>query len=295
MSKSGLIRCILALVLTGYLVVALSVANNMAARDLCRGFDIEVDSVAGASGFVSEGEISRLLSEWKLDKVAMPAARVPLQTIENRLNAIDNIEKAQVTRMADNRIHIAVTPMIPVARVFDSGHSYYINRDGKRLTANARYRLDVPMVVGHFDARLQPRSLVPLLERIASDPDWNAIVSQVSVDSRSRDIILVPMIRGHVINLGDTADLDSKLERVMAMYHKVLPVRGWDYYDTLSVKWGGQVVATRRLKSLGEPIIRFDREGEADPDEDISAMVTGADTDTVASAVTANKKSYEPS
>ena len=81
----------------------------------------------------------------------------------------------------------------------------------------------------------------------------------------------------------------------MAMYHKVLPVRGWDYYDTLSVKWGGQVVATRRLKSLGEPIIRFDREGEADPDEDISTMVTGADTDTVASAVTANKKSYEPS
>ncbi len=32
------------------------------------------------------------------------------------------------------------------------------------------------------------------------------------------------------------------------MYRKVLPVKGWLYYDTISVKYSGQVVATRAKK-----------------------------------------------
>ena len=62
----------------------------------------------------------------------------------------------------------------------------------------------------------------------------------------------------------------------MKMYHKVLPVKGWDYYDTISVKWGGQVVATRRLKSIPEPFIRFDQEGDETDDENLDNML--ADT-----------------
>ncbi len=262
-----------------YLAFALFVANDMAAREMCAGIDIKVLQEEGLRKFVSGGEVRRLLDEWGLGDVKRPVATIDLQEIEDRLNSIVNIEHATA---ANRKVRVSVTPMIPVARVFDINGSYYINRSGKRLTANHRFRLDVPVITGHFDSINNAVSLIPLVERLANNPDWNAIVAQISIDPKNHDVILVPMIRGHVVNLGDTSDIDNKLERVMLMYHKVLPLKGWNYYDTISVKWGGQVVATRRQKKIAEPLIRFDQEGDETEIEDVNSMLVSTETDTAA-------------
>lgn len=275
MSKKSVIRCLLALLLAAYVSVAVAMANADYRVRPCAGFDIRIDAGAPDTlNFVTVGEVRRLLGEWNLDRTDRAAADIDLQRIEDRLNAVTNIEKATVSRMPDDRIRIAVEPMVPVARVFDySGRSYYINRVGKRLTASARYHLDVPVITGRFDSGSNPAALIPIVERISRDPQWEAITSQLMVNPGNGDIILVPLIRGHVVNLGDTADIDDKLARVMTMYRKVLPLKGWEYYDTISVKWAGQVVASRRVKSIPEPAVRFDQEGDVE-EENVDAMLT---------------------
>ena len=283
MTKKSVIRCLLALLIAAYIGVAVVMANQAAQAARCKGFDIRIVLAEGSGNFFTDAEVRRLLHEWKLDDTDRPAASINLQKIEDRLCAVDNIESALVERMPDNTIRMTVVPMIPVARVFDfNGGSYYINRDGKRLTANARYHIDVPVISGNFDDSLhRADALIPLIEYLHNDSAWNAITSQVMVDRVTRDIILVPLIRGHVVNLGDTSAIPDKLNRVMAMYHKVMPMKGWEYYDTISVKWAGQVVATRRVKSIPEPAIRFDQEGEIE-EEDINSMLIATDTDTTA-------------
>lgn len=282
MTKKGVIRCLMALLLVAYIGVAVVMANQQSARDKCRGYDIRILQDDGSRDFVTQAEVRRLLKEWSLDDTDRPASSIDLQKIEDRLSGVVNIESAMVQRMPDNTIRLTVMPMIPVARVFDfKGNSYYINRDGKRLTANARYHIDVPVISGNFDSIHSPASLIPLVERLHSDPQWNAITSQVMVDPHTRDIILVPLIRGHVVNLGDTSGIPDKLTRVMTMYRKVMPVKGWEFYDTISVKWAGQVVATRRAKSIPEPAIRFDQEGDIE-EEDINSMLVATDSDTTA-------------
>lgn len=274
MTKKGVIRCLLSLLIAVYLGFALVMANQAYQREQCQGFDIRIVQPEGSRNFVTRGEIMRLLHLWKLDNTSGPATAVNLQAIEDKLRAEINIEDAEAQLLPDGHIRLTVTPMIPVARVFDySGHSYYINREGKRLTANARYHLDVPIITGTFDKKHSPADILPVLNYIRRDSAWNAITAQLMVESDTRDIILVPLIRGHVINLGDTTDIPGKLRRVMAMYHKVMPLKGWMYYDTISVKWGGQVVATRRVKSIPEPLIRFDQEGDVE-EEDINSMLT---------------------
>lgn len=282
MTKKGVIRCLLSVVLMCYLAFALFIANDMAAHEMCAGIDIKVHQDDESRNFVTPGEVRNLLDEWKLDEVRRPLSSINLQEIEDRLNGVVNIERATAQRLANRKVRISVTPMKPVARVFDRNGSYYINQSGKRLTANHRFRLDVPVITGHFDSSHNVVSLIPLVERLSTDPAWNAIVAQISVDPYSHDVILVPMIRGHVVNLGDTADIDDKLARVMLMYHKVLPLKGWNYYDTICVKWGGQVVATRRQKKIAEPLIRFDQEGDETDNEDVNIMLVATDADTAA-------------
>lgn len=280
MTKNSVIRCILSLVLAAYLSLALMVSNDMAAREVCRGLDVKVEQSIASSNFVTEDEVRNILRDWQLDSVNKALSAINLQEIENTLDCIVNIEEAIVERRADNRVHVTVTPMIPVARVFDRSGSYYINRSGKRLTANSRFRLDVPIITGHFDSIYPPTMLLPLINKISNDSAWNALVAQIIMEPKHHDVILVPMIRGHVINLGDTSQIDNKLQRVMTMYHKVLPVKGWNYYDTLSVKWGGQVVASRREKSIPEPLIRFDQEGDETDNEDVNNMLVDNVADT---------------
>ncbi len=63
------------------------------------------------------------------------------------------------------------------------------------------------------------------------------------------DILLIPRVAGHVINFGDASGLERKRRALMAIYRNVMPYKGWEEYDTISVKFRGQVVATRRDKS----------------------------------------------
>lgn len=267
-----------------YLGMALIIANNLESAALYSGLEIDIRNSESNRDFVTKGEVLRMLKEWNLpDSLSRDFSSIDLQEIEDRLGAVDNIEEATVERLANNKVRVTVTAMIPVARVFDRNGSYYINHAGKRLTANSRFRLDVPIVTGEFNESHPAKSLLPLIERISSDEAWNSLIGQISVDPRNRDIILVPMIRGHVINFGDTTAIESKLARIMTMYHEILPVKGWNFYDTLSVKWGGQVVATRRLKSIPEPLIKFDQEGEGTADDDdINSMIVSQDADTAA-------------
>ena len=139
MTKKGVIRCLMALLLVAYIGVAVVMANQQSARDKCRGFDIRILQNDGSRDFVTQTEVRRLLKEWSLDDTDKPASAINLQKIEDKLAGVVNIEDAMVERMPDNTIRLTITPMIPVARVFDfKGNSYYINRDGKKLTANAR-------------------------------------------------------------------------------------------------------------------------------------------------------------
>jgi cell division protein FtsQ len=210
--------------------------------------------------------------------------------IEQALKSLDNIEDVNFVYLNDGSLKCDVIPMVPVARIYDSKGSHYINKDGKNMRANLRYHVDVPIIVGQFDKDHSATSLLPLLDYIKNHPATDALVSSIKVD-RNRDIIIVPIIRGHVINFGDTTDIVNKWERIKTMYRKVLPVKGWDTYDTISVKWRGQVVATRRVKKLAEPMLSYISEADSayvDDTETMSALTPEAIDHTNASTNDSN-------
>ena len=151
--------------------------------------------------------------------------------------------------------------MQPVARIFDGKDSYYINKDGKRISADARYHLDVPVLTGNFDSIHQAKELLPLLDYIKSDSMWNTIISMVKIDKK-HEILLVPAIKGHVIKFGNMDNMDNKFVRLHRFYHEVMPVKGWSCYDTIAVKWDGQIVATKRKKKVVDKDLTYDEEIE---------------------------------
>ncbi len=237
----------LSIILVGYAVAAIVFTQMMSAGDKpCR---LDVVLADPSNKFVTEQEA------WQNARVAlpdgftrMPLDSIDLQAVEDALNDIDNIEQANVyfVYRADSVfLRAEVSAMRPVARVFDGAGSYYINRQGKRLTANYRYKVDVPVVVARFNDRRKPTYIIPLVNYMNYDNRFNSLVTSMEVEPDG-DIIIYPMVANARINFGDTTNIKDKVHRIMLAYHRILGKRGWDLYDTISVKFDNQIVAHRR-------------------------------------------------
>ena len=258
----------LALILTAYIVAAVTIARQWAATDVCRGVTVTVTDSATA-GFVTVRELVADLDSFPVKAPGMRLRDINTHAIVDRLMQIDQIETASAIVYTDGTIDITAVPLKPVARIFDDNthRSYYINRQGKRMWATARYHTDVPVVSGRFDSVFPARSVLPLINYLEQHPRWDSLVTHIHVDSPS-DIMLVPIVHGHVINIGTADDLADKFERLDLAYRYVMPVKGWNFYDTVSVKWDGQIVATRRYRPLPPPPDPADLEADIeDPDE----------------------------
>ena len=273
---SKYLKIAFSLLLVAYLVITLSVTASEKDDALCSGVEIVVEADGGNSGFVTASELAQELDSFPSRAKGTALANINTQEIRRHLLSMDKIEDATVVRYTDGRIRIAVRPIEPAIRVFDEGESYYVNRQGKRVKATARYHKNVPIIEGHFeidDTAFTPLSLLPLVDYISADTVWNSFITMIQVKS-PREVILIPAIREHVINLGEPSNLANKFERLRRFYSEVLSSQGWEKYDTLSLKWDGQLVATKRHRKVAEVDIAQFEEDEA---VDTGTMLAGDD------------------
>ncbi len=270
LTKRGITLCLLSLMLTLYLVIALATAQGIAAEAPCNGVRISVSQNA-MSPFVTPDDIDHELDGIVASADSMAAASYNLREMELRLGALSIIENVNCRRLANDVIAIDVVPMIPVARVFDNHGSYYINRAGKHLQASARYQIDVPVIITDNDSLTNADEIIPLLDRITENKMWSQLVSALKVD-RGGDIFIVPAVSGHIVNIGDGSNIDDKMTRLFAFYNQVLDVKGWNYYDTISVKFANQVIGKIVPGRLRKNVIDDDDLSFEDEDIDIEII-----------------------
>lgn len=275
MSKADIMHCLMSIALIAYMVVALSFTTRLAKDDTFKGIHINVADSTLRS-FVTAQDIDDELEGISRKICSIRRDSLDTMLLERTIMSKDNIESANCMVLSDGSLRIDVVPLIPVARVFDTaGANYYVNRNGKRMKASVRYRMDVPVVTGNFTSGTNPVFVLPLLDYLALHPDAAAMTGAINVASNG-DIIIVPTIKGHVINFGDTNDIANKMARLKTFYRKVMPVKGWEYYDTISVKWRGQIVAKRRNEGH-QPAAPLEEE-HIDLDDE-STMLTSTHSD----------------
>ena len=266
---------ILTVITVGYLVAAWFMTKSAAANRMCQGVLITVHDTSEIH-FVTPQELSAELGDLPSRALDTRLADIDIDSIERMFNLFDKIERVNVNILTSGKLLIDVWPMRPVARIFDSaGQSYYINRAGKRIAAEPGYFLDVPVVKADFSPTFPATSLIPLIDYIEADPDWRDAISMIEARS-SGDIILVPVIRGHVINMGDTTNFADKFRRLKLMYSKVMSSKGWDFYKEISLKWRGQVVGVRRNARSQGPEYLLDEQNEEESTVSTAELDEGA-------------------
>jgi len=275
--------------LLGYTTWVTIWAHGEAARHTCKGVDIMIDRVSTVDSLTLRG-VEYELRNYRGGKiVGAPINQVNTRKLHDYLSKISAFESVECAMGANGRLNIHITPMIPEIRVFDGDNSYYVNKDGKQTPSDADFFVDVPIVKGHFTKSFRPKDILPLVRFVNADPELKQIVAMFEADG-PHDLLLVPRIGGHLVNFGDTTRLAEKKRALMAMYRKVMPYKGWEEYDTISVKFKGQVVATRRVKPVAKVVTEDD---EIDLEETTLPEVTPTATEDTESQTT-QSTSTEP-
>lgn len=231
-------------VLVALLAAAVVWSRGELDSGVCRGVKVRIvneDSIM----FVTKKGILKEITDMNISPVGEKLSKIDTEEIEKRLSKSEYIESVECYIDNSNTFVIEVSQLVPVMRVFDNGNSYYVNRAGKRMSARGRYHIDVPIVNGHFEGGLQPTILLPIIDYVATDDALSSLVSMYEVRDSS-NICFVPSICGHVVNLGNNKDVKSKFEKLMLFYRKVMPEKGWNTYDEVSLKWDYRVVATKK-------------------------------------------------
>ena len=270
-----------------YLGVALWFAYDQASQDHYDEFKIDIHNY-GNPEFITADQIDMELGGLRDNIQNYLIDSINTQEIERRIQKLDNVESANCVALNNGTLRLDVVPLIPVARVFDldRGSSYYINRAGKRMKTSRHYRMDTPVILGSFPDGVNATTAIPVIDYINENADMAALISAVRISPKG-DIMLVPMLKGHIVNFGDSTDIANKFDRLRVFYREVMPMKGWTYYDTISVKWRGQVVAHRHDKQEVESAVE---DVEEDYVDDLSTMSVEPTTESEPEAKENNSK-----
>lgn len=261
-----LLQALILIALVAALAVAILWGRGKAAGERCIAVDVEIAN-ADSSAFVTADGVRAQLKTIGIKTEGELMSDINTDRIEEALAASDYVEQAQCAKCPGGRLLVSATQIVPVMRVFDGDNSYYVNRAGKRVPATSSYHADVPVVEGHFDRRWQPTRLLPLIDAVeALDGEF----ASMYVARDSNNVFVVPRIKGHVVNFGPVTDIDNKIAKLKLFYKEVMPQKGWMTYDTISLKWNHQVVATRRAKAQKATIDYSDDDDE--PMADLQTM-----------------------
>lgn len=242
-------KIVLLVVLLGYVAFAFAFVHEENANRICTGIDFRIVGNTLPDSVLRQGvnsQLARYGHKIKGEKIE----KINLKGLEEYLSTFSNFESVECSINPDSRLRITISPIKAEVRVFtDKGNSFYINRYGKRIVADAEFFIDVPVLIVPQKYENCISSALSVIRYIGSDSELNTLISAYKIDGPN-DLIIIPRLQGHVINFGDSTRLDDKKAAIMAAYRKVLPAKGWNTYDTISVKFKNQIVASRRNKSI---------------------------------------------
>ncbi len=257
-----ILLCLTVIVVVGGITTAAVWADMQARARVCRGVIVHLLNEQQVQ-FVTKQSILAALEKAQLNPKGLPLATIDTDIIEQYIASSEFMENVECYIDSRNNFVIEARQLVPVMRVFDGDRSYYVNREGKRMSATKTYHVDVPVVEGHFTRQWPATRLVPMLDYVSRDKALSQLVTMWVVRDTS-NVCFVPSIRGHIVNMGSPTGYESKFAKLLKFYKEVLSVKGWETYSEITLKWNYQVVGTLRdKKPLTEP--------DYDPDDDDQA------------------------
>lgn len=240
----------LTLMVLGIMFLIASVGKHHDRREIR---DVEITLLnENDNFFLDEAEVFNLMtldgSEWV---AGQKIEGIDLKKLENRLNRNIYLEKSEVFLDLRGNVKVNVWLKRPIARLIpDIGAQSYLCKDESIMPLNDKYTSRVMLIRGegvkylnHQDS-LQTafgKRFMSFMETVGSSAFLKAQVSEIEIRD-NKELVLYPQVTKQYIEFGDLTAYEEKLEKLDLFYNKILPYKGWNTYERVSLKFKNQIV-----------------------------------------------------
>jgi cell division protein FtsQ len=223
----------------------------------CKGIIVKLDEMAEYP-FFTEKDIKDIITVKGIDEIeGMSFSKINLKGLEKRILKNRLIKKCEVYRDLSGNLVVAIEQHRPVGRLIAStleegsflsaSQGGYLTETGEIVPLSQRFAARSVLVSGDFFDKKQNlkssagKNLISFLVNLQQNSFWKAQVAEVIVGIDG-ELTLVPQVGQHRIDFGLPDDIDIKFKKLKIFYKTILPLRGWEKYKRVSVKFKNQIV-----------------------------------------------------
>jgi len=224
-------------------LIGFALRKDMALNSL----QIQIASNEG-NMFITESEVTELM-RGEDNSLSLPVSKWDMSEMERRVESNPFVKDAQVYRDVKGNVLVKVAQRKPIARIYHREEKdKYIDEFGDLLPTAARYTARVPIIEikglkweKNLNETEYGTNLHKLLLYIEQDEFWRAQIAQLDV-KRDGEIVMYPQVTRQKIIFGMPEDTEKKFEKLKIFYSQILPVKGWNTYTTVNLKFKDQII-----------------------------------------------------
>jgi len=165
------------------------------------------------------------------------------QKIEMVLESHPNIKQAEVFTNQKGNLGIVIEQKKAVVRVKTDAEDYYLDEFGVRMSTSEKYTPRLLVATGNISAS-NHMDLFDFVKLISKSDFWSSQITQIHFEENN--ILLIPSIGDHKIHLGSFDNVIDKLENLYHFYKTAIPIKGWQAYTDINLRFKNQIVCTKK-------------------------------------------------
>ncbi len=255
----------LAAVVGAYLTVTLTQAHRQLDNVICNKLQVVILDSAH-NQFVRKDDIPSIFRASGKAYFGKRLCEVSTYELEETLKERGLIKHANVYTTSDGTLHVSIVQRRPIVRIYtENEQNFYIDSDGRIVPPYSGYTSNVPIVSGHIISPF-PRGykgdmfayfkkkkvcdtlytqIYTFAKYLNAHPFWQAQVEQIYIP-RNGKVELIPRVGAQIVRLGSLENFEYKLHKLITLYEKGIPIKGWNAYDMIDLSYSNQVVCRLR-------------------------------------------------
>lgn len=233
------------------LAVLVVVANVNRSRSTVRGIEVNI-RYGRMPQLVGEQTVRDSILSALPSLLQMPVGLVDYHAVTEAASRVPYLQDVSSSVSVSGKVVVRAKQRKPISRIYYGNREVYMDRNGILMPSSNMGCCNVVVAGGDFAEPLCMDSLnaqLTALWQVASFLDreskYGNLIDQIYVE-RDGDIMMVPKLGNHVVELGTAEDLDAKFGNLLTFYRKGMPRAGWNTYSQVSLKYRGQVVCTKK-------------------------------------------------
>ena len=249
MKKSvKILLILLAALVLGVMVIVANVSRN---RSQVRGVTIHI-RYGRMPHLVEEQAVADTLLKHIPTLTRQRVRDVNRQEVAEAARRVSTLRDVTASVSVSGNVVVKARQRRPIARLLYADKTYYFDDQSVVFPTSPVGNCNVLVVGGDFSQPLRPDSLnaqvmdlVTVAKFLDDHANYGLLIDQLYAE-QDGDIMMVPKLGDHVVELGNTEHLDQKFSNLAAFYRKGMPRAGWHTYSKISLKFDGQVVCTKK-------------------------------------------------